>query len=242
MISSDRPSNSSRHTLIALCLALAGLGTLAGCAPLVIGGAAATTASVATDRRTAGEQLEDKTIQIKISNDLAKMLENRGRTNVVSYAGRVLLLGDVPTEADKQQAEEIASKVEHVRQVYNQIRVGDITPLSVRSNDTWLTTKVTSALINTQGVPTRTISVTTERGIVYLMGKLTSTEAQIAAKAASGVSGVNKVVTLFDIVSPESVAGNSGQAAPVTSVPTTSSNHMSEPTPDSAEVQAIPVQ
>lgn len=242
MTPSASPTKPSRLSVAALCLALAGIGALAGCAPIIVGGAAATTAAVASDRRTAGEQVEDKSIQMKISNDLGKMLgEDRGRYNVVSYAGRVLLLGDVPTEAEKQQAEEAASKVEHVRQVYNQMRVGDITPLSVRSNDSWLTTKVTTALINTQGVPTRTISVTTERGIVYLMGKLTATEAEITAKAASGVSGINKVVTLFDIVSPESVAGNRDQSAPVTSVPTSSS---ATPAPSSGggEVEVMPIQ
>lgn len=227
-----------RRSLPALCLALAGLGTLAGCAPLVVGGAAATTAAVATDRRTAGEQLDDKTIQVKISSELTNLIGDRGRTNVESYAGRVLLLGDVPTEADKQQAEEVASKVEQVRQVYNQLRVGDITPLSVRTNDSWLTTKVTTALINTKGVPTRTITVTTERGVVYLMGKVTSTEAQLAAKAASGVGGVNKVVTLFQIVPASSLnEGGNTSATPAdtqTNAPVSVDN--------SPDVQAMPIQ
>ena len=230
----------ARSSLAALCLAAAGLGALAGCAPLVVGGAAATTAAVASDRRTAGEQVEDKSIQMKVSHELARILgEDRGRYNVVSYAGRVLLLGDVPSEAEKQQAEEAASKVENVRQVLNQMRVGAITPLSVRSNDSWLTTKVTTALVNTKGVPTRTISVTTERGIVYLMGKLTPAEAQAAAKVAAGVSGVNKVVTAFQIVSPESLA--TGQADSSGSTDVTPTTTTPEPTQSPAEVEVLPV-
>lgn len=240
-MSSTSSSLRPRLSVAALCLSLTGIGMLAGCAPIVVGGAAATTAAVASDRRTAGEQVEDKSIQMKISNDLAKMLpEDRARYNVVSYAGRVLLLGDVPTEAEKQKAEEAASKVEHVNRVYNQMRVGEITPFSVRSNDSWLTTKVTTALINTKGVPTRTISVTTERGIVYLMGKLTPMEAEITAKASSGVGGINKVVTLFDIVSPESLTGNGGQAAPVSTAPT-SGNTPAAPA-SGGEVEVMPIQ
>lgn len=229
-----------RSSLAALCVGLAGLGALAGCAPLVVGGAAATTAAVASDRRTAGEQVEDKSIQMKISHELARMLgEDRGRYNVVSYAGRVLLLGDVPTEAEKQKAEEAASKVEHVRQVFNHMRVGDVTPLSVRSNDSWLTTKVTTALVNTKGVPTRTISVTTERGIVYLMGKLTPAEAQAASKVAAGVSGINKVVTMFQLISPESLANGQSQPAQTDVTPTSTTPTATQ---EPAEVEVIPVQ
>lgn len=230
---------STRSSLAALCVAALGLGTLAGCAPLVVGGAAATTAAVASDRRTAGEQVEDKSIQMKISHDLANILnEDTSRYNIVSYAGRVLLLGDVPSEAEKQQAEEAASKVENVTQVLNQLRIGDVTPLSVRSNDSWLTTKVTTALVSTKGVPTRTISVTTERGIVYMMGKVTSAEAHAAAKVAAGVSGVNKVVTAFQIVTPESLTAET-DSAPMEDVSTTT---LPEPTQSPADVEVLPVQ
>ena len=232
---------SARSSLATLCVATLGLGTLAGCAPLLVGGAAATTASVASDRRTTGEQVEDKAIQMKISRELTKTLnQDTTRHNVVSYAGRVLLLGDVPTQAEKQQAGDIANKVENVQQVFNQMRIGDVTPLSVRSNDSWLTTKVTTALVGTKGVPSRTISVTTERGIVYLMGKVTEAEAQAAAKVAAGVSGVNKVITAFQIVAAESlVTDTSSNPAPTQDI---SESSAPEPTQRPAEVEVLPVQ
>lgn len=229
----------SSRLLLVLALPLASLVALSGCAPLIVGGAAATTAVVAADRRTAGEQVEDQAIELKVGSEMRKLVGERGRVNSLSYAGRVLLMGDVPTEQDKQQAEQLASKVDKVTQVYNQLRVGDITPLSVRTNDSWLSTKVTTTLINTKDVPTRTIVVATERGVVYLMGRVTEAEAQRAGKAAASVSGVNKVVKLFEIVSPESVAPKQS-AAPVQEVST--------PTPamqsgtGSADVQTMPVQ
>jgi len=200
----------SRATLMLLCLLTLG-GALGGCAPLVVGGVAATSATVASDRRSVGEQVDDKVIQTKVSQRLSALLAERGRHNVVSYAGRVLLLGDVPDAAIKQQAEQQTREVDRVLEVVNQLRIGPITPPGVRRNDAWLTSKVTGNFIGTKQVPTRTISVTTERGVVYLMGKVTRTESQLAAQVASGVNGVNQVVTLFHIIDD---AGTSSSNVP----------------------------
>lgn len=193
-------------------LAFGSLAALAGCGLLVVGGTAATTAVVATDRRTAGEQVEDQAIEMKAAAEMRRLFQDTARVNVSSYQGLVLLTGDVPTAQDSQKAEAAAAKVEKVRRVVNQLRVGDITPVSVRTNDTWLTSKVKTALINTKEVPSRTISITTERGIVYLMGKVTAPEAERAAKVAASVTGINKVVKLFNVVSAESIAAPSSPA------------------------------
>jgi len=193
--------------------------TLTGCAPLIVGGVAATSASVASDRRSVGEQVDDKAIQMKVSVKLSELLSERGRYNVVSYAGRVLLLGDVPSDVVKQQAEQATSEVERVREVVNRLRIG----MALQTDHTWLTTKVTGHLINSANVPARTISVTTERGVVYLMGKVTAAEAQLAARAASSVNGVNQVVTLFHIDNTlvgSAAAGARTQAVAQDSAPT----------------------
>ena len=226
--------------LLALCIPAVSLGALSGCAPLVVGGAAATTAVVAADRRTAGEQVEDQAIELKIASEMRQLLGEKGRARAVSYAGRVLLLGDVPTEQDKQRAQELAAGVEKVQQVYNQMRVGEITPVSVRTNDSWLSTKVTTTLINTKDVPTRTIVVTTERGVVYLMGRVTEAESQRAAKAAAGVGGVNKVVKLFEIVAAESLITDTRSAAPAQESATPALDTQSDT--GSPDVQTMPVQ
>ncbi|HUH59383.1 MAG TPA: BON domain-containing protein [Candidimonas sp.] len=218
--------------------ALAGLATLSGCGLLVVGGTAATTAMVATDRRTAGEQVEDQAIEMKVAAEMRSLLGDAARVNAASYAGLLLLTGDVPTQQDKQRAEQAAAKVEKVKKVINELRIGDITPVSVRTNDTWLTSKVKTTLINTKHVPTRTILVTTERGVVYLLGKVTQQEAQMAATAAAGVGGVNKVVKLFQIVSAESVS-TSSSPAPIQdagSASSTTSDGMGD------APQALPVQ
>lgn len=235
------PCKTSTRTAV-LALTLAALTALSACAPLIVGGAATTTALVATDRRTAGEQLEDQSIELKVRNELGRLFADTQnlRISAQSYAGQVLLVGDVPSEQVKQQAGEAAAKVEKVVRVINEIRVGDVTPLSVRTNDTWLTSKVRTALINTKEVPSLTINVTTERGIVYLQGKVTQAEADRAAIAASSVSGVNKVVKLFDVVSPESLQ-QPGSPAPVQQLDAQSSNNIGS-APDAGAAQAMPVQ
>ncbi len=219
--------------------ALACIMTLSGCGALVVGGTAATTAIVATDRRTAGEQVEDQAIELKTSAEMRRLFENTARVVPTSYAGVLLLTGDVPTEQAKQQAGEAAEKVEKVVRVVNELRVGPLTPLSVRTNDTWLTSKVKTALINTREVPSRTISVTTERGVVYLMGKVTDAEGQRAAKAAASVKGVNKVVKLFEIVAAETLIDPlQNRAAPAQ---TTQPSTTTPTTAPESEVQAMPV-
>jgi osmotically-inducible protein OsmY len=218
-------------------LAIAGLTALTGCGLLIVGGTAATTAVVATDRRTTGEQVEDQAIELKAAAEMRKLFQDTARVNVISYEGLVLLTGDVPTAQDSQKAEAAASRVEKVRKVVNQLRVGSITPVSVRTNDTWLTSKVKTALINTKEVPSRTIIVTTERGIVYLMGKVTAAEAERAAKAAASVTGINKVVKLFNVVSPQSIAAPSSPAPVEDASPTLNA----APEASTGGAQAIPV-
>jgi len=226
---------------LARCLlSLACLACLSGCGLLVVGGTAATTALVATDRRTAGEQVDDQTIELRVSSEMNKAFGDKARIAGMAYAGRLLLVGDVPTDADRQQAVDIARAITKVREVDDHIRVGDLTPLSVRTNDAWLTSKVKSQLVAADNVPFRTIKVTTERGIVYLMGKVTATEGELAAKVASGITGVNKVVKLFQIVSRESLITDPGAPAPVTD--SSASSTAASPAGDAGGAQPMPVQ
>lgn len=228
-----------RYVLMA---ALAGVtvSTLSACGLLLVGGTAATTALVATDRRTAGEQVDDKTIVMKAGSENRKLLENKqGRINTSSYGGLVLLTGDVPTEADKLAAAQRIAKIEKVNRVVNELRVGPPTELSVRTNDSWLFTRVSTALINTKDVPSRTISVTTERGVVYLLGMVTEAEGERAAIAAASVPGVSRVVKLFEYVSPETLRdARDSQPAVIENEPQPAESMA----PTQSQVEVMPVQ
>ncbi len=237
------PTHQRTQRALLAGLAFAGLMSLAGCGLLIVGGTAATTAAVATDRRTTGEQVEDQAIELKVAAEMRKLFPNgKARVNSVSYAGLVLLTGDVPSEQDKQRAESAAKQVEKVKKVVNELRVGEITAVSVRTNDTWLTSKVKTTLINTKDVPSRTIVVTTERGIVYLLGKVTAQEGQLAGTAVSGVSGVNKVVKLFDVVSAASLNPPAKGPAPIEDAGSGSPAPAPAPAPSSGGAETMPVQ
>ncbi|KAK80776.1 BON domain protein [Bordetella holmesii CDC-H635-BH] len=209
---------AARPLVLALALATA-CASLTACIPLVVGGAAASTAVVATDRRTSGTQLDDQNINFRVERQISQKLGEAARVNAMVYNGQVLLTGDVPTEADKAQATTIAQGIEKVKSVSNQLTVGPAAAFSTRSNDTWLTSKVRTALINAQYVPSRTIAVTTDKGVVYLMGMVTQSEGDYAANAVASVGGVTKVVKLFDIISREEAVrlsnNNNAKDAPI---------------------------
>ncbi|ANN65175.1 BON domain-containing protein [Bordetella bronchialis] len=204
------------HTIPLAAALTACVLALSACAPVVVGGAAAGAAVVATDRRTSGTQLDDQNISFKVEHAIAQKLGDAAHVSANTYEGVVLLTGEVPNDAAKAQATSLAQGVEKVKKVVNQLTIGPASSFSVRSNDTWLSSKVRTELLNTKFVPSGSISVTTDKSVVYLQGKVTQAEGEYAANAAAGVSGVAKVVKLFDIISREEAVrlsgGSSGSA------------------------------
>ncbi len=175
---------------------------LQGC--FVLGAAAVGgTAMVATDRRTAGSQLEDKNIQLTASGRISDLLAGAGNVNVDCYNQQVLLTGQVPTEADKIQAQNIVAAIANVKSVANQLVVGPNSSLAEQANDTYITSKVRATFIDDSQLYSQAFQITTSAGVVYLQGIVTPAEAQQAADDASRVSGVKKVVTLFTMISPQ---------------------------------------
>lgn len=192
---------------VAALVALIGFsGVLAGCAPVIVGGAAATTAVVATDRRTVGQQVSDKEINLKVDNETQIKFGQTARINASSYDGVVLLTGDAFSEKIRGEAAAIAASTPQVKSVINRLYVGPVASFSQIMSDTWLASKVKTALLTTEGVPYGAVVVSAERDDVYLQGLVTQAEADRIAKVVAGVSGVKKVFTLFDIMTPEQEA------------------------------------
>lgn len=190
-----------RPAQLVLALALAA-GALAGCAPVVLGGAAVG-ALVATDRRTSGAQLEDEGIELRSSNRLRDAFGDRAHINVTSYNRQVLLTGEVPNAQDKQAAERIVSGVDNVRSIVNELAVMPNTSLSQRANDSLISGKVKASFVDAKDLYANAFKVVTERGTVYLMGRVTRREAERATEITRGIDGVQKVVRLFEIISDE---------------------------------------
>ena len=188
-----------------LAAAVATVG-LSGCAPILIGGAAVTSATVITDRRTTGSIVDDEVLEKRVRYEIGEVIgHEKHHVVVTSYEGKVLLTGEVLTAADRQKAQDTAVKSVGVQSVINELAV--MTPATVGAvlSDSMLATKVRSSIIGTKKISLNQMKVDVQRGIVYLMGIVTIDEARTATKVAAGVSGVQQVVTCFTIESEAAI-------------------------------------
>ena len=191
---------------IAVALAIAtGALAVGGCIPIIMGGAVMGTFA-ATDRRTMGNQVEDQSIELKSSNRISGRYGDKGHVVINAYTRKVLLTGEVPNDAAKADAELQASTIENVRSVINELQVGPPSSLTTRSNDTLITGKVKASLIDAKDLFANAFLINTQRGTVYLMGRVTEREGKRAASIAAGVSGVTKVVKVFDYITEAELA------------------------------------
>ena len=188
-----------------LAAAVATVG-LSGCAPILIGGAAVTSATVITDRRTTGSIVDDEVLEKRVRYEIGEVIgHEKHHVVVTSYEGKVLLTGEVLTAADRQKAQDTAVKSVGVHSVINELAV--MTPATVGAvlSDSMLAAKVRSSIIGTKKISLNQMKVDVQRGIVYLMGIVTIDEARTATKVAAGVSGVQQVVTCFTIESEAAI-------------------------------------
>ncbi|MGR5059876.1 BON domain-containing protein [Vibrio rotiferianus] len=171
--------------------------SLSGCAGLFIAGAA-TTANIVTDTRTTKEIWQDNNIEFEIAA-LGNKAPFKGQVRVVasSYNGTVVLMGQAPTQALVNDLESKARDVEGVKNVHNQIKLKK--PLSVTeiSNDSWITTKVKSALLTDSELNGVKVKVITEDSEVFLFGYVSAEQANRATDIARNISGVKQVIKGF---------------------------------------------
>jgi osmotically-inducible protein OsmY len=198
----NRAVSFSRCALLPLAAALLA-GALAGCAPIIVGGAAASAAMMASDRRSSGAQIDDEAIELRAASRLSDAFGDRAHIAVASYNRQVLLTGEVPNDAAKQQAEQIVSRVDNVRGIVNELAVALPSSLSQRSSDTLITGEVRASFVDASDLQTSAFRVVTQRGVVYLMGRVTAREADRATSIARQIAGVQRVVRIFEIVTPE---------------------------------------
>ena len=186
--------------------AVAASSLISACAPLLVGGAVMGTSLMVTDRRTSGTQVEDQSIELKAMTRTREAVGERGHVNATSYNRTLLLTGEVAAETDKVAVEQAVAKIEGVRTVVNELVVAGSSSLAARSNDAILTSKVKASFIDAKDVFANAIKVVTERGTVYLMGRVTEREANRASDIARGVNGVQKVVRVFEVITEAELA------------------------------------
>lgn len=179
-------------------------GGLAGCAAAVVGGAAAVGTLVSVERRSAQTRVADQTIELRAGNRVAELIGQRGRVNAVSFYRKVLLTGEVPSEDDRRRVHAAVAAVPEVAGVVNELALRPIASMNQQSDDTMLTGRVKTRLLGTNGVPANSIKIVSEHGTVYLMGRLTRAETELATEAARTTTGVQRVVRVIDFISEQS--------------------------------------
>jgi len=195
------PASAARR-LVLLCVVASTLG-LSGCVGLAVTGAAVGTMAV-LDRRSLGAQTEDQSIELRGLNELNVEINDvgTGSISITSFNRRVLLSGQAVNAQTKQRAEEIIrARVPNVGAIFNEVEVvGAAADFLTRTTDTSLTARVKTGLVRERDLSANAIKVVTERSTVYLMGLVTHNEGGRAAIISSQVSGVTRVVTLFEYI------------------------------------------
>jgi osmotically-inducible protein OsmY len=213
MNTNDFPLSRGARALRVALLALAAASVLPACAPVLVGGAMVGGALASVDRRTAGTQVEDQAIELKAAARVREITNDQANVNATSYNRMVLLTGEVPDAAARSAVEQAIGRIEGVRSVVNELAVMGKSTLTARSNDAVLSARVKAGFIDAKDLQANTVKVTTERGVVYLMGRVTEREAARAVEVARSLP-VHKVVKVFDILTDAQLAellNSSGQ-------------------------------
>ncbi len=192
-----------KRLMLTVCTVAALGGSLTACFPLVLGGAVAGGALVAIDRRTAGTQLDDEGIELRAMSRLRDSIGSRARVSVTSYNRQVLLTGEVLNEQDKKLVEQVVARIENVNAVVNELAIIDSPSLVQRTSDVLITGQLKALLIDARDIFANAFKVVTERGTVYLMGRVTQREADRATEIARDARGVQKVVRILEIISED---------------------------------------
>ncbi len=210
----NKPGQPRMHPMAKALICAALLTTLSGCVEMVVG--SAVMGAVATaDRRTLGAQTEDKTIAVKAELRVPKIAGDNGHVNIASFNRRVLLTGEVPDAATKANVEREVRAIEGVQAVVNELEISGPSSYTSRSSDALITTKVKASLVDMKTISATSFKVVTERGIVYLMGRVTQREGQVAADVTRGVSGVQKVVKIFEYLTEDELRALSPQTSTI---------------------------
>jgi len=190
----------TRLTIAAALLVIA-LPLLQGCAPAIIATGAAVGVMSYQDRRPTAVQTEDEGIEWKAARSVPERFAAASHLNFTSFNRRLMITGEVPSEEAKAAIGEQAAKVAGVKEVFNEVMIGPASSLSVRSNDSYITSKVKGRLVDEKYLSATHIKVVTEAGVAYLMGIVSERESKLAVTIASRTDGVRKVVNLFEVLS-----------------------------------------
>lgn len=192
-------STETKRRIAALTLAASVVPLLSGCFGAVAVGAGAG-ALMASDRRPSETYLADEGTEIRAGSRIGDKYGDRAHVNVTSYNRTVLLTGEVPDEAAKADIEKIVAGLPNVKSTVNELRVAPVSPLSARTNDSYITSKVKARFIDYNRFRATAVKVVTEARVVYLLGLVTKAEADNAVEIARTTADVAKVVRVMEVI------------------------------------------
>jgi len=171
---------------------------LQGCVgPLLVGGAA-TGAFVATDRRQPEIVVGDERVGLSALSRIDTRYGDKVHVNVTSYNYNVILTGEVPDAQTRAGIDKIVMQIPQVKGVVNELQVAGPSSLTSRANDTYITGRVKGSFVTENKFQASHVKVVTESAVVYLLGLITRKEADDATAIARSISGVKKVVRVFE--------------------------------------------
>ena len=184
-------------------MVLVGAMLVSGCAVVAVGAVGAvagTGAAVASDPRSSGTVLNDKTLQTKLSAKYSNYQDANIYVNV--YNGTVLLTGQVPKSGIRESAEFEAKASPGVKQIYDYLEVRLPQSFAASSTDSYTTTQIRTKMLSLGAVDSSSGKIVTTNDVVYILGVVTPAQAKTVASTAASVGGVKKVITLFEYVTP----------------------------------------
>lgn len=156
----------------------------------------------AHDRRSIGSMVDDAAIQLKASGILTTDAAYKDQTHitVTSQNGIVLLSGEAPSTEVRDSFLARVRDIKSIRRIVNEVSVAPPSSLSQRTRDAWITNKIKARMIGTKGLHASSVKVVTENSAVFLMGLVSRREGELATAAATKVSGIERVVQLFEYI------------------------------------------
>ena len=187
---------------LTFCLAvLITLPLLEGCAAAIV----ATTATVAStmhDRRTTATIMDDQEIKLRARATLSDHPEisAHSRIHVTSFNRRVLIFGQAESRELADKFAHLVSRQPKVKAIYNEVEIRERADNLEVSKDSALTSKIKGSLfqVGTRGFDPTRVKVSTTLGNVYLLGLVTAEEGPAIVEHVRGISGVKKVVEIFE--------------------------------------------
>jgi len=174
---------------------------IAGCVPAALVAGAAVGVMSAHDRRSTGSQTDDEVSEWKGSNRMPVQYANTAHVNFTAFNRILLVTGEVPGEEARRVIGEMASKVEGMRTVYNELVIAPVSSLSSRGNDALISSTFKARLLESSQLSANHIKPLTENGVLFLMGLVNEREARVAISIARTTNGVREVVNVMEVIS-----------------------------------------